>query len=280
MKFPCLSIPLCVLTLGTMVELAAGNTKKDKQERRDQIRQIESRVRQNQARVRELGLQYVQVQGQLANARDLEEGQRDALTRAAQALKTDDDFDTGDSDPELAQLQSAAREAQAKFNVVAAPVLKTLRDQPTYQHALRQLDEAERGIQRASIHSRATRDASAAGVASRHLVEAKESIRVMEQQALAEDEAAAQANADLEQAREAVVAYRVRQLETGANQHTDDRIAQLRKEYFEAHKAVREATRRRFELEAEARRVRKEGNDLEKAIVADQSWVASLRNQN
>ncbi len=283
-----LTIPLCLLVaclvacLGALPAEAAKkkNDKKEEQVAKEQIKQVQGRIRQNQAKAKELAATYASLEGKVSMAREDVESAMFPVTRAAQALKDAGEPEGGASDPELVRLHTAANKARSRYDAAVEPVLASLRETQPYQQALGRLASAEEFLRESSIRTGSNSTSPRMAAASQSVMDAKASIVAMEDEALRDDETVAAALEALEEARAAVVAYRADQFESGSIQHKDERINQLRKEYYKAQQEYQQASRLRFEAEAELRKVKQEVLDLERAIAADTAWVARVSSRN
>ncbi len=282
MKRPLLTSCLCLIIAQSTFADAKKWREQKRKEIEQEIKQIESRIKINEATLKEAGSKFAQMEKDLADIRETAENAKEPVQNAAQALKdTGDalDSDTRTSDPELVKLNDAVKQAQAKHDAAAAPVLAAMREQPDYQTAANQLASSQRWLAQMREHPDPESQASNLATASREVMEAQARVRTLESEALAGNSEVVAARAVVDEATAAVVSYRNHKFEDGTVAGDDSRLAELRKDYHDAQKSLQEATKRRSDAEATFRRFQQAGKNLEQSIADDKALVASKKQE-
>lgn len=278
-----LCVGLACLIFAQPVLADAKEWRKEKLKEIDaEIKAIEARIKKTQANLKEAASQLPQREKDLADARETAENARQPVKDAAQALKEAGEASEQEaqtSDPELASLNERVKQAQTKYDAAAAPVLAALREQPDYQMAANKLASSQRWLAQLREHPDPDFQAANVPAASREVMEAQAQVRLLETQALADHEEVTSARQALDDATAAVVDYRKRKIEDGSVAGDEDRLAQLRKNYYDAQKALQESTKRRNDAEAEFQRFKQAGQSLEQSIADDKALIESKKRE-
>lgn len=248
-----------------------------------QIKAIQARIKANEKQREEGGKRYQQAEAEAAKARTYEQSILAVARDAAGEVKAARDAqpDAPPTDPQLSALQQRQAEAQAAYDAAIEPVMAQLNDNSDYRRAVVALESARRwrDEQRELEQTPDGAGQTPLARASAEVLEAERRVSEIERAALEASEPARAARAALDEASEAVAAYRREQAQANASGANISQEQIARQDLGEAQQALREATRARMAADAEVRRIQAIGRNLEDQLAADRSLLSALQRE-
>lgn len=270
------------LAVATLVWADADDWKKQKaDEIKKEIKQIESRIKSNEALRTKAGAKFKELEKELADARQtLDNAQEPVKDAKLAVVESSQEAEQAPKDEALVKLEVARDAAAAQYSQAAKPVLEELAATPPHQLAVQRVASAEAWLKKLQeAPPRGDAGAEDIAAASQELADARLAVQQLEREALTGREEVVAAKVKLEEAEAALNAYRLEKGRQTAAIGNDSEQAQRRKDLYDAQQTLREAQAQYRKADAEYRRFQDAGRQLEADIASDKSLLASKKEE-